>query len=234
MQVSKIQEAFRAYRNFLTGPTAEDRLYLWEIQRHFQENWDLEAEDLAEMYDRSLQSNHTRRHWRRENYEPKQMMLGFMSLEDNYLQQVFKDLFNERNEISGRVDRFVFHCDQLLQEYKRKHPRSIDNNHYHDDGYQMISFYLAMRFPAEYCLYEGPAFVKLLELLGTRNLPQFDDFERFCKISRTLFKLMQKEEGLLELHQNRLDPERHYGEDSLLVVYDFYKFTVEGVPNRNQ
>lgn len=226
MQVSKIQEAFREYRKFLTGSNAHDRLYLWEIQRHFQENWDLKTEDLAEMYDRSLQSKHTRRHWRRENYEPKEMMLGFMSLDAEYLRQVFKDLFNERNEISGRVDRFVFHCDQLLQEYKRKHPRSIDNNHYHDDGYQMISFYLAMRYPAAYTLYEGGDFLKLLEKLGTRNLPQFNDFERFCKISRTLYKLMQKEEDLLDAHRARLDPERHYMEDSLLVVYDFYESIV--------
>lgn len=226
MQVSKIQDAFQAYRRFLKSPAAEDRLYLWEIQRHFQEQWDLEAEDLAAMYDRSLQSNHTRRHWRRENYEPKQMMMGFLQLDANYLRQVFKDLFNERNEISGRVDRFVFHCDQLLQEYKRKHPRSIDNNHYHDDGYQMISFYLAMRHPAQYTLYHGPDFIRLLEQLGTRNLPQFDDFERFCKISRTIYKLIQKEEELLELHQARLDPERHYMEESLLVVYDFYQAVV--------
>ena len=223
MQVQKIQEAFRAYRAFLNSPGAGERLYLWEIQQHFQENWDLTAENLAAMYDRSLQSNHTRRHWRRENYDPKQMMLGFMELDESYLRQVFKDLFNEGYEISGRVDRFIFHCDQLLQEYKRKYPRRIDNNHYHDDGYQMISLYLALRYPEQYTLYEGNAFRNLLEKLGTRNVPQFDDFERFCKISRTLYKLMQKEEGLLELHRARLDPDRHFMGESLLVVYDFYK-----------
>lgn len=224
MQVKKIQKAFRDYRNFLSSPAAMDRLYLWEIQRHFQENWDLQAEDLAEMYDRSLQSKHTRRHWRRESYEPKQMMLSFMELDENYLRQVFKDLFNERQEISGRVDRFIFHCDQLLQEYKRKYPRSIDNNHYHDDGYQMISLYLTLRYPEQYTLYEGSTFKILLERLGTRHLPQVDDFERFCKISRTLYKLMQKEDDLLDLHRARLDPDRHFMGESLLMVYDFYKF----------
>ena len=151
MQVKKIQEAFAAYRAFLQSPAAEDRLYLWEIQQHFQKHWDVEAEDLAAMYDQSLQSQHTRRHWRRENYDPKQMMLNFMQLDDNYLRQIFKDLFNERNDISGRVDRFLFHCDQLLQEYKRRNPRKIDNNHDHADGYQMISLYLSLRYPDQYC-----------------------------------------------------------------------------------
>ncbi|MEZ4990929.1 MAG: hypothetical protein R2824_10975 [Saprospiraceae bacterium] len=65
MQVQKIQESFALYRRFLQSEEAHKRLYLWEIQQHFQNNWDLEAENLAEMYDRSLQSDHTRRHWRR-------------------------------------------------------------------------------------------------------------------------------------------------------------------------
>lgn len=227
MQVQKIQEVLRGYRQYLESPRADDRLYLWEIQRHFQENWDLEDEDFAEMYDRSLQSKHTRRHWRRESYEPKQMMLALIDLDENYMRQVFKDLYNEKQEIGGRVDRFVFHCDQLLQEYKRKNPRSIDNNHYHNDGFQMISLYLAMRYPDQYCLYEGRSFLAFLTLVGTRNLPQFDDFERFCKIARTLYKLMEKEEGLLELHRRRLDPERHYTGNSLLVVYDLYQWATQ-------
>lgn len=228
MQVQKIQESFTQYRRFLKSSQADKRLYLWEIQQHFQNNWDLKAEDLAEMYDRSLQSQHTRRHWRRESYEPKQVMLAFMELDEGYLRQIFKDLFNERNEISGRVDRFLFHCNQLMKEYKRKNPLSIDTRHYHDDGYQMISLYLALYYPNQYALYDGKAFLKLLQKLGTRNLPQVDDFERFCKISRTLYKLMQKEEDLLDLHRARLDPERHYMEESLLVVYDYYMEVVSG------
>ena len=227
MQVQKIQETLAAYRKFLQSPAAEERLYLWEIQRHFQETWDLAAENLADMYDRSLQSRHTRRHWRRESYEPKQMMKAFMELDESYMRQVFKDLYNERLEIAGRTDRFLFHCEELLQEYKKKNPRSIDQTHYHNDGYQMISLYLSMRYPESYCLYEGRPFLHLLNRLGTRNPPQFDDFERFCKISRTLYKLMEKETGLLDLHRRRLDPERHYMGDSLLVVYDLYQWSAK-------
>jgi hypothetical protein len=154
------------------------------------------------------------------------MMLNFIQIDENYLRQIFKDLLNERNEIDGRVDRFLFHCDQLLLEYKRRNPLNIDNNHYHGDGYQMISLYLALKYPEHYCLYEGDAFRQLLVRLGTRNIPEVDDFERFCKITRTLYKLMEKEEDLLDLHHRRLDPDRHYMGDSLLVVYDFYQSIV--------
>lgn len=222
MQVQKIQEAFRRYEDFLRSPAAEDRLYLWAIQDNFQQHWDLTADPLAAMYDRSLQSEHSRRLWRRENYEPKRMMLAFMEMDEDYVRQMFKDLFNEKKDLGGRADRFVFHCDQLLTEYKRKHRRSIDNNHYHDDGYQMISLYLALRYPEQYSLYNSKRFRQLLVQLGTRNLPVVDDLVRFTKISRTLYKLMQKEEKLMDLHHRRLQVVGEEGTASLLVIYDLY------------
>lgn len=224
MQVQKIQEAFRKYEHFLAGPDAHRRLYLWDIQANFQQHWDLQVDAMAEMYDRSLQSDHSRRLWRREQYEPKRMMLAFMEMDEDYVRQMFKDLFDEHKELGGRADRFVFHCDQLLIAYKRKHRRSIDNNHYHDDGYQMISLYLSMRYPEKYTLHNGERFRHLLKLLGTRDLPVVDDIVRFSKVSRTLYKLMQKEEKMMRLHQDRLLATGKDMTDSLLVVYDFYHF----------
>ncbi len=221
MQVKLLKKAFDQYRNFLQSTQADDRLYIWESQRIFQENWDLAARDLKQMYDDSLQNSQTRRLWRREAYEPKDVMLKFIELSEDYFLQMFGDLFDEEKSIDGRIDRFVFYCDQLLQEYRDKYPHRIETNHYHDDGYQMISLYLAFRFPDQYTLYRYNHFRRFLDKMGVVNLPETNDFERFVKVSRTVYKLMQKEEGLLELHRKRLKEGKHYMGESLLVVYDF-------------
>lgn len=213
-----------AYKEFLGTSKAEKFLHIWESQLIFQEQWDLAAPDIPQMYDRSLQNSQTKRLWKREAYEPKRMMLAFMDMQADFVGYMFKDLFNEEKSIGGRVDRFVFHCDELLQEYKQQFPRSIDNNHYHGDRYQMLSLYLAFRFPDLYTYYDGPAFWKVLGRWGTANLPAADDFERFCKISRTVYTLMAKDAELLQLHEKRLVEGKHYQEKSLLVVYDFYQF----------
>ncbi len=228
MQVKLLKRAFDRYRGFLQSPQAEDRLYIWESQRIFQENWDLEARDLKKMYDDSLQNSRTRRLWRREAYEPKDVMLKFIELSEDYFLQMFGDLFDEEKSIGSRVDRFVFYCDQLLQEYRDKYPHRIENNHYHDDGYQMISLYLAFRFPDQYTLYSYDLFRSFLDKMGVVNLPEANDFERFVKVSRTIYKLMQKEEGLLELHLKRLQEGVHYTGESLLVVYDFMEMICSG------
>ncbi|GJM35168.1 MAG: hypothetical protein DHS20C18_41690 [Saprospiraceae bacterium] len=224
MQLKLVKAYFDQFTTYLESTQNEDWLYLWESQRIFQENWDLEATDLTTMYDASLNNSKTRRLWTREAYEPKKMMLKFLELQSEFVRSMFKDLYKESISLSGRVGRFVFYCDELLNTHEELNPKSRDTNHYHDDGYQMISLYLAFRYPDQYTLYNRDAFKKTLKKLGVSDLPLADDLERYAKVSTTLFKLMQKEPKLMELHQNRLKEGEHYLEESLLVVYEFYRF----------
>lgn len=224
MQLKRLQHYLRQYRKYLLTPEArERRLYIWESQRIFRENWDMDADDWAAMYDGALQNSRTRRLWKREAYEPKRMMLELIRMQPDFVRSMFFDLFNEEKSLEGRVGRFVYYCDMLLQEYKDKHPRSVDNNHYHDDDYGMVSLYLAFRYPDRYTLYDPRGFRSLLEKLGSGDIPRANDMERFAKVVHTIYKFMQKEEGLLELHRQRLAEGLHYTGESLLVVYDFYQ-----------
>jgi hypothetical protein len=225
MQLKRIQEYFGQYQGYLKSrPAQTERLPIWESQRVFQDNWDIDAEDWPGMYDRSLQNSTTKRLWKREAYEPKRMMLELMRMQPDFTRHMFVDLFNEEKSMEGRAGRFVYYCDMLLQEYKDNNPRSIDNNHYHDDNYQMVSLYMAFRYPDRYAYYEADAFRSMLEKLGSTQLPETNDLERYAKVTQTLYKLMAKEEGLLGLHQKRLQAGLHYSEESRLVVWDFCKF----------
>lgn len=224
MQLKRIQELLGQYKAHLQEKPVSERLYAWESQRIFQEQWDIEALDFKAMYDCSLENSQTRRLWKRENYEPKRMMLNFIDLAADMVRHAFLDLFDEDKAIEGRVGRFAFYCDELLRHYKEAHPHSVENNHYHDDHYQMISLYLAFRYPERYTLYDGEKLRKMLALVGSTNIPQVDDFERFCKVARTLYTFLQKDAELLDLHQQRFAPQRHYTGESLLVVWDFYQF----------
>lgn len=223
MQLKKIQEYIQQYKSFLRTRRAYDNLYKWEALKNFQQHWDISAPNLAEMYNNSLHCSQTKRLWKREAYYPKQMMLKFMAMESDYIQLMFKDLFNEDKDIEGRIDRFIFYCDNALQEFKEANPRSIENNHHHDDNYQIISLYLGFRYPEQYTMYDYEGFKNLLIKLGSRDIPKVNDIGRFFKIMRTLYKMMQKDEELMQLHRRRLHPDKHYQGDSLLLVEEFYK-----------
>lgn len=222
MNAKQIKELFEKYKSFLRSNGKNDRLHLWESQLYFQKHWNIDATDFHGMYDSSLQNSVTKRLWKREAYEPKRMMMEFIKMDPEWTRQTFKELFDENRTIEGRAGRFIFYCDHLLETYKNAHPLSIDNNHYHEDGYQMVFLYLAFRYPELYAPYQHEPFVNLLKKVGAVNPPLVPDVERFSKVCRTLFKMMQNDSELIKLHQQRLIPGQHYEAPGLMIVYDFY------------
>ena len=226
MQLNLFRDYQSRFHNYLSTPAAERRLYAYEAQRRFQENWELPAENFAAMYDRSLQNTRSRRLWRAENYNPKDMVFRFLQENPDYARHAFNDLFNDEKDLDGRCGRFVFYMDELLKMHRDAHPRSIQNNHYHDD-YRMVFLYLAFRYPERYALYHFRDFRTMLEKLRARTPPKTHDPERFGKVMRTCYKLLSKDEDLMEAHRKRLDPELDYTEESLLICWEFYRFVAE-------
>lgn len=223
MQLQKLQSAIAAYKQQLAKQRFYDQQYKWEILKHFQDNWDIEAPDLAEMYDRCLQSNHTRRWWKGENFQPKEMMIRFLQASPDFGRRMFRDLFNEEKDIEGRVSRFQFACDVMLEEYKKDHPLTIDNNHFHSDNH-MISLYLGLRYPMQHTVIFYSDFYRFLTKIGMRNAPGPFDFERFFKICKTLHTFLLKDEELQALHLSKLKVGTDFIGPSLWMAQDLYAF----------
>ncbi|MEM1216393.1 MAG: hypothetical protein AAGJ82_11950 [Bacteroidota bacterium] len=223
MQLHKIKAHFEAFERWLRTPAAEQRLHYWETQAYWQTHWDAERFDLDQVYDACLQNSTTKRIWKRPAYEPKRMMLQFIALDAHFVHSMFQDLFNEEKDAHARVDRFIFYCDQLLLQYRKAKPTAIDTGHYHDDGYEIVSFYLSCQYPNRYAPYQAERFLELLHCVGAANIPSSGDFPRHLKVMRTLQTLLNKEESLLAAHRARLRPE-HYQGDSYLLAFDFACF----------
>ncbi len=221
MNLQKLNNAIGEYKAFLKSNPRHNPYWKWESLKTFQENWDIDTTDFGSMFDQSLQNSHTRRLWKRENYAPKEMMLKFIDLNSDYVRFAFQDLFNENKDIENRIDRFVFYCGEMLREYKAKNPLSIENRHFHDDNYEIISFYLAFRYPDLYTPYHFESFKKLMHKLGSLDVPKVNDIGRYFKVMRTIFNFIKKDEEILVVHQERLDERKHFMGETLLVVEDF-------------
>ena len=224
MNLQILKDNLSSFTDFLQQEKPKDLLYLWESQRIFQENWDIEAEDFAVMYDASLQNSETRRLWKGDNFFPKEMMLEFIRLEPAFVAETFKDLFRDENSLDSRIQRFLFHCDEMLQAYKEANPLSIRNNHFHEGDFRMLSAYLSFRFPDRYSIYEHQPFVQTLELLKAKEPPSFYDPQRYFKVCRTIFQFMTKSDELMQAHYARLDPSRHFMGNSLLLSLEFCRY----------
>ena len=222
MEVRKIKNLIAQYKKKLSQGAAPKDLYLWEAQQVFQDNWDNGASDFALMYHQAIQSKQTLRYWKQGQYQPKQMMEYFLSMDAAWVRSMFEDLFNESVAIEPRVGRFLFLMDETLKMYRTKNPLSIDTNHYHGD-YRMVSLYLSFSYPQQYAYYQHEDFVRFLQNVNSPKIPLVPDFVRFCKVSNIIYTFMKKEEGLFELFQSKLLPNTHYMGESRMIVFDFLR-----------
>lgn len=229
MQLQKIQYFIGQYTNWLEKSHATPALHYWETVQQFQLNWNIEAGNFAEIYDRCLQNSETRRLWMTENWSPKQMMLQFIELDVITVKSMFRDLFDETKVAENRAGRFLFGCDILLQEYKRAKPLTIENNHFHGD-FKMIALYLSCQFPELYAPYDFDIFTQTLAAVGARDIPEVHDFGRHVKVMRTLHTFLEKEPRIQQRFDRLLQPGKHFREKTLLPVFDLCRFIAESAP----
>lgn len=219
MNLKKINELIGEFKVVLKEKSSADDLLLYQLTENWQKSWDIDVLDLYQVYNNSLENWHTRRLWVGENYEPKKMMLEFLSTDREFVREMFRDLFNNEKEVMGRMDRFVFHCDSLLESYKEKNRSSIQNRHYHDDGYKILSLYLSLEYPENFSFFYRDGFEKFLSIVQAQFVSGINDIQRYFKVSKIVFNLMQKDAELMNTHFDRLD-ETCYQKPSMNLFFE--------------
>ena len=197
-----------------------DELYKWESLKIFQDNWNPDTDDFKSMYARSFANTLSNDLWEAQSFYPKKAMLELIDRDSDLIQTMFKELFNEALDIEGRIDRFVYHCDEISRDIMRTRPKY--QHHYHD-GYRMISVYLSFRYPMQYTIYNYAAYRDFMTMIKARSAPGTREIGRFFKVMRTVYGIISKDEELLEMHRElRAGRDGLYLGDSLMLVRDFY------------
>jgi hypothetical protein len=220
MVLDVIRKEAEHYKRFLLTANY-DEMYKWEALKNFQDNWNIDANDLREMYDSSFKTKTTGNLWANPHWFPKAVMLRFIEYDKDSTRQMFSDLYNEDEGIDKRIERFVFHCDRLREEIYA-FDKSM-KNHFHD-GQRIVSLYLAFRFPEKYAIYKFTEFKTFMEIVRAREIPSTGEYERFFKVVRTLYNILIKDTELMRLHKSLLT-EDHYKGETLMLAQDFIFIT---------
>lgn len=217
MQVPKINAAVAAFRKFLTTDQAQELLPVFETQQNWQTHFNVEAKELADCYDKALDSKTNRRHYRRGGYDPKRAMLALMRWEPDFVREAFRDLFSEDRDLEGRIGRFPFYINELFNRYRDAKPKDRTPTHNHDDDYNMVSLYLMGQYPEKYAPYATELLQTVCERLGAKAAPPAADFARFTKMLQTLRRFLTEDEVVMERYQALLREQDYQGESALLV-----------------
>jgi len=220
MVLDIINSSKENYKKFIVEDARYDELYKWELLKIFQDNWNLNAPDFADMYHKSLDDSISTLLWLTPNFRPKDIMLEFIKHDEKTVRLMFRALYEEDRDIAVRIDAFIYECDKLLIDIQKKDPSITE--HYHD-GFRMISVYLSFRYPKKYGIYKYSEFKKFMDSVRAKSIPSTKEIARFFKVINTLYIIISKDKELLKIHKELIkDKEKYYQGDTILLAQDFY------------
>ena len=194
-------------------------LTLWnECFLNFQSHWDLEALDLYTMFSNAFRSTISTRLWKSDDYHPRDVMLEFISYDKEIVRSIFRDLLDDTRDIGGRMERFVFYCDQLLGEIQSRGSKSY--SHYHA-SYFMVSVYLAFTHPEKYTYYGRETFSRAMGKIKAKVDPSIHDFQRYFKVISIFKRFISSHNKILEIEEVYHLNER-FG--TSIMAYDLLRF----------
>lgn len=133
-------------------------LYKWEAVKHFQDNWDIDAEDFPAMLSRSLSK--TENLLASMNNYPRRMIKQFAQRFPQDVKSLFVALYDETVNLKERIDAFIAGIEQIHKKWDGKEAK----NHYHT--FNVVSTYLWLRYPDKYYIYKPSVVKNLFDRLG--------------------------------------------------------------------
>lgn len=222
MKVALIKEYSESFKEALIKEKFYPDLHLNDLVANWQLQMNLESVNLAENFDKSLDSHISHALWGGSRHSAKSLMKLMIQTDKEFMRSGFRDLFNEQKDLALRINRFKDHCDEIFNLIRDKD--KLYNSHFHDDKkYPLI--YLACTYPESYCFWDYPLFEKMMENLGALNTPSEIETERCYKSMRAIFGIIQKDEVTLSVYQNHLRKNKVNDAINLIFMNHFSAYT---------
>ena len=195
----RLAEVLVQYKqNFVSKLWGEEK-YKWEAVKWFQDNWDVNAPDFAEMLNRSLDKTYNL--LASANNFPKGMIVGFAKSAPEEVRTMFLSLYDESKDVYERINAFKMQSTVLLEKYGNGAAQ-----HYQYEN--AISTYLWLRFPDKYYIYKfGEVKTVASELESDYNYKKgayADNIRNFLKLYDEISAALKEDTELVNLFQSQL------------------------------
>lgn len=196
---NKIVSVIEGYKQYFPEHW-EDEKYKWEAVKHFQDNWDINAENFGEMFKEA--TGKTSNLLASGYAYPRAMILEFAKADDTAVREMFRRLFDESLALSDRVTEFM----KTAEELRNKYNDGTWKQHYQNTNY--ISTYLWLMYPDKYYIYKYELYRAVAKELDNSYLPKkngaaetmvggFKMYDEICEILKRDAELRQMLESAL-------------------------------------
>ena len=199
IEQSRLKDALAKYKqNFVSQIWGEEK-YKWEAVKCFQDNWDVNAPDFAEMLNRALDK--TVNLLASTNYFPKGMIVMFAKAAPEEVRSMFVALFDESKDVFDRIETFKFQSTLLLEKYGNGAAQ-----HYQYEN--TISTYLWLRYPDKYYIYKFNEIKSVADVLEAdyhfKKGDYADNIRNFLKMYDEISASLKTDTELVNLLQSQL------------------------------
>jgi len=196
---SLLKDVLEDYKKDFATKQWPDEKYKWEAVKWFQDNWDVNASDFADMLIRSLAK--TNNLLASANNFPAAMIQNFAKAAPEEVRGMFIDLFDEGKEVFERIESFKVKSASLLEEYGNGAKQHFQNEN-------SISTYLWLRYPDKYYIYKFSEIEKIVSKLKSdysfRRGAYADNIRNFLKLYNEICSELKQDEELMNLLKSQL------------------------------
>lgn len=196
---SKLADVLVAYKKDFVSNQWDNEKYKWEAVKWFQDNWDVNATDFAEMLNRSLDK--TSNLLASINNYPKGMIVEFAKTTPEEVRAMFIALFDESKDVFERIDAFKTQSSLLLEKYGKRGDQHFQNEN-------AISTYLWLRYPDKYYIYKYGEVKKVASELGSdykfKKGAYAENIRSFLKLYDEISLALKKDAELVKLFRSQL------------------------------
>ena len=204
------------YKKVFVSERWNDEKYKWEAIKWFQDNWDIEAADFAEMLDRSLKK--TSNLLGNAHSYPKAAIVEFAQKDPEAVRNMFSSLYDEKNDVFERIKAFREQSKDLLKEYGKEK----DKQHYQDAS--AITVYLWLRYPDKYYIYKKGVTTSVADELKSDCQVKGNAIDRlrsFIKFYDEINLVLKADTELIQIFQSQLTDTCYSDPQQKTLTQDF-------------
>ncbi len=139
-----LEEKLEVYKKDFI-PHWKKEKFKWEAVKTFQDNWNIEADDFAEMFKRSIAK--TNNLLTSKNYFAKGMIEGFADAAPEETRAMFRKLFDENQDMGERIIKFRDDSEEIRKKFTPDAKQSFQ------DAFA-ASVYLWLRYPDKHYIFK--------------------------------------------------------------------------------
>ena len=195
----RLKDVLIEYKQDYVTRQWKDEKYKWEAVKWFQDHWDVNASEFADMLDLSLDKTYNLLASR--NSFPRRMIVEFARVAPEEVRSMFLSLFDENQDMFQRITAFKERAKEIHQKF-----RPDAKSHFQDEN--TITTYLWLRYPDKYYIYKFGEVRKVASLLediySFRKGDYSINLQNWWNLYNKICFEIEKDNDLIKMFQNHL------------------------------